>query len=151
MYETHQSSRRTFSQKLPAGPVHMNFTSMDCSLPGSSVHGISQARILEWVATSYSRGLEKGMVTHSSILAWRIPRTEEPDGLQSMGVTKSRTQLKRLSTHIGTSLVWPWGDKEWVGYLLFLCSSMNLKDLVFKTNKSYLIIIYFPVFLISHI
>ena len=29
--------------------------------------------------------LEKGMVTHSSILAWRIPRTEEPGGLQSMG------------------------------------------------------------------
>ena len=29
---------------------------MDCSLPGSSVHGILQARILEWVAISYSRG-----------------------------------------------------------------------------------------------
>ena len=29
---------------------------MDCSLPGSSVHGISWARILEWVATSFSRG-----------------------------------------------------------------------------------------------
>ena len=29
---------------------------IDCSLPGSSVHGISQARILEWVATFYSRG-----------------------------------------------------------------------------------------------
>ena len=29
--------------------------------------------------------LEKGMVTHSSILAWTIPWTEEPDGLQSMG------------------------------------------------------------------
>ena len=36
--------------------------------------------------------LEKGMATHSSILAWRIPWTEEPGGLQSMGVTKSRTQ-----------------------------------------------------------
>ena len=29
--------------------------------------------------------LEKVMATHSSILAWRIPWTEEPDGLQSMG------------------------------------------------------------------
>ena len=28
--------------------------------------------------------LEKGMVTHSSILAWRIPQTEDPGGLQSM-------------------------------------------------------------------
>ena len=31
--------------------------SMDCRPPGSSVHGISQARILEWVAISFSRGL----------------------------------------------------------------------------------------------
>ena len=31
-------------------------TPMDCSLPGSSVHGIFQARILEWVAISFSRG-----------------------------------------------------------------------------------------------
>ena len=29
---------------------------MDCSLPGSSIHGILQARILGWVAISYSRG-----------------------------------------------------------------------------------------------
>ena len=28
--------------------------------------------------------LEKGMATHSSILAWRIPRTEDPGGLQSV-------------------------------------------------------------------
>ena len=30
--------------------------------------------------------LEKEMTSHSSILAWRIPRTEEPDGLQALGV-----------------------------------------------------------------
>ena len=32
------------------------FDPMDCSLPGSSVHGISQARILKWVTVSFSRG-----------------------------------------------------------------------------------------------
>ena len=32
--------------------------------------------------------LEEGMATHSSILAWRIPQTEEPDGLQSMGLQR---------------------------------------------------------------
>ena len=32
--------------------------------------------------------LEEGMTTHSSILAWRIPWTEEPGGLQSMGRQK---------------------------------------------------------------
>jgi len=40
---------------------------------------------------------EKGMVTHSSILAWKVPWTEEPGGLQSfdwsLGVTKSQTGL----------------------------------------------------------
>ena len=33
--------------------------------------------------------LEKGMATHSSILAWRLAQTEEPGGLQSMGLQKS--------------------------------------------------------------
>ena len=37
--------------------------------------------------------LEDGIATHSSILAWRIPPTEEPGKLQTMGVTKSQTQL----------------------------------------------------------
>ena len=37
--------------------------------------------------------LEKGMTTHSSILTWRIPWTEEPGGLQVHGVAKSQTQL----------------------------------------------------------
>ena len=37
--------------------------------------------------------LEKGMATHSSILAWRIPWTEEPGGLESTGVPKSQTRL----------------------------------------------------------
>ena len=37
--------------------------------------------------------LEKEMETHSSILAWEIPWTEEPGGLQSMGSLKSQTRL----------------------------------------------------------
>ena len=35
--------------------------------------------------------LEKEMATHSSILAWRIPRTEKPGGLQSVGLQESDT------------------------------------------------------------
>ena len=37
--------------------------------------------------------LEKEMATHSSILAWKIPWTEEPGRLQSMGLQESQTQL----------------------------------------------------------
>ena len=42
--------------------------------------------------------LQEGMATHSSILAWRIPWTEEPGGLQPVGL-QSCTRLKRLSKH----------------------------------------------------
>ena len=35
--------------------------------------------------------MEKEMTTHSSIFAWRIPWTEEPGGLESMGSQKSQT------------------------------------------------------------
>ena len=108
---------------------------MKWSLPGSSVHGILQVRILEWVAISYSSliidlcqipkiwktslyvlwdsraspvaqmvknlpavlktqfqsmawedPLEEGMATQSSITAWKTPWTEEPGGVQFMGL-----------------------------------------------------------------
>ena len=42
--------------------------------------------------------LEKGMEIHSSILAWRIPWTEDPGGLQSMGVTKELDMTELLTT-----------------------------------------------------
>ena len=76
---------------------------MDCSLPGSSIHGIFQARVLEWGAIAFSERVlikltmcqqntvflgiksEKAMAPHSSTLAWKIPWTEEPGRLQSMG------------------------------------------------------------------
>ena len=46
--------------------------------------------------------LENGMAAHSSILAWEIPWTEEPGGLQSMGSKKSDTTewLSRFHTVI---------------------------------------------------
>ena len=47
---------------------------MNCSLPGSSVHGIPQVRILEWVAISFSRGSSRPRdQTHvSSFLHWQM-------------------------------------------------------------------------------
>ena len=48
----------------------------------------TQVQSLDW-----EDPLEKEMATHSSTLAWKIPWTEEPGRLQSMGVTKSRTRL----------------------------------------------------------
>ena len=41
---------------LVAGSFLTSWNPVDCNLPGSSVHGILQARILEWVAIPFSRG-----------------------------------------------------------------------------------------------
>ena len=49
---------------------------------------------------SYRCFLEKGTAIHSSILAWRIPWTEEPGGLQSTGL-QNRTRLSDQHTHRG--------------------------------------------------
>ena len=44
-----------------------------------------------WVRSlDWEDPLEEGMATHSSILVWRIPRTEEPGGLQSLGSQRVR-------------------------------------------------------------
>ena len=52
---------------------------MDCSPPGSSVHGILQARILEWVAISFSRGSSQpGDRTQVSRIAGRRFTSEPP-------------------------------------------------------------------------
>ena len=49
--------------------------------------------------------LEEGLATHSSILAWRIPGTEEPGGLQSTGSKESDTTERLTRTHT-TSTQW---------------------------------------------
>ena len=53
--------------------------------------------VMQETQVQFSRGwedpLEKEMATYSSILAWEIPWTEEPSGLQSMAWQKSQTGL----------------------------------------------------------
>ena len=52
-----------------------------------------------WVRSlGWEDPLEKEMATHSSALAWKIPWTEEPGRLQSMGVTKSWTRLSHFTS-----------------------------------------------------
>ena len=68
--------------------------------------------------------LEKEMATHSRILAWRIPWTKEPDGLQSMGVTESdMTQLPALSLFTSFS---PHRQSLPPDHPLFLCRKLHL-------------------------
>ena len=67
-------------------PVLMPGKSMDGGAWYAAVHGVakSRTRLSDFTFTFYFHALEKEMATHSSILAWRIPGTEEPNGLLSM-------------------------------------------------------------------
>ena len=60
---------------------------MDRGAWWAAVHGVvkSGTRLNDFTFTFHFHALEKEMATHSSVLAWRIPGTEEPGGLPSMG------------------------------------------------------------------
>ena len=60
---------------------------MDGGAWWAAVHGVarSPARLSDFTFNFHFHALEKEMATHSSILAQRIPGTEEPGGLLSMG------------------------------------------------------------------
>ena len=58
-----------------------------------------------WVrSVSQEDPLEKGIPIHSSILAWRIPWTDEPGGLQTMGSVKELDMTEHLTLHLDTIL-----------------------------------------------
>ena len=72
----------------------------------AAVHGVvkSRTRLSDFTFTFHFHALEKEVATHSSILAWRIPGTEEPGGLLSMG-SHSQTRLKQLSSSSSRHMV----------------------------------------------
>ena len=62
--------------------------SVDNSLVAQTVKNLTAMRET-WVRSlDWEDPLEDGMATHFSILAWRLPWTEEPGGLQSMGLPR---------------------------------------------------------------
>ena len=65
---------------------------MDRGAWWATVHGVAKirTRLSDFTFTFHFDALEKEMATHSSVLAWRIPGTGEPGGLQSVGSHKVR-------------------------------------------------------------
>ena len=84
---------------------------IDCSPPGSSVHGISQARILEWVAISFFRGSSQPRGgTHISCIArrilyhWTTWETHCPLSL----VTRGQVSPRSLPIRLPTAIMYQW-------------------------------------------
>ena len=65
---------------------------MDGGAWKAAVHGVAegQTQLSNFPFTFHFHALEKEMATHFSVLAWRIPGTEEPGGLPSMGSHRVR-------------------------------------------------------------
>ena len=87
-----------------------------------------------WVRSlSQEDALEKGMATHSSILAWRIPWTEEPGGLQSMRLQRDGHDwsIKTHSTHTHTHTHCILRASGLSGTLL-----MRIPELIFRDTNS---------------
>ena len=86
---------------------------MDGGAWWAAVHGVTRGRtqLSDFTFTFHFHALEKEMATHSSVLAWRIPRTGKPGGLLSMG-----------SLSNSSSSVWTLSD-----FLLVCCYSLWFK------------------------
>ena len=92
----------------------------------AAVHGVAKSRIglSDLTFTLHFHALEKEMATHSSVLAWRIPRMGEPGGLPSMG-----------SHRVGHD----WSDLA----AAVLLQTKNLPEMQINPLKSLLIVIPF--------
>ena len=73
--------------------VFWRTSSMMGSPGGSAVKYLPAVQKIWVQSLGWDDSLGKGMATHFSILAWRIPWTKEPGGLQSMGLQNSQTRL----------------------------------------------------------
>ena len=79
-------ARYSVSREVP----HFEITFARASLVAQTVKNLPETHETPVQSLGRENALEKAVATHSSILAWRIPRTEEPGGLQSMGSQRVR-------------------------------------------------------------
>ena len=79
---------------------------MDGEAWKAAVRGVAegQTRLSDFAFTFHFHALEKGMATHFSVLAWRIPGMVEPGGLLSMGSLESDT-TEQLHFHFPLSCI----------------------------------------------
>ena len=81
---------------LPPSPPALNLSQHQGLFPSGSNSKILQCKRPQIQFLGYEDPLEEGRAIHSSILAWRIPWTEEPGRLQSMGLQRVRHDWERM-------------------------------------------------------
>ena len=95
-------SELVFSFFLDIGPrvellvLVLGFPGGGASLIAQLVKSLPAVQETQVQSLGWEDPLEKGIAAHSSILAWRIPWTEEPGGLQSMGSRRGREVVQEL-------------------------------------------------------
>ena len=95
-----QSQRKAMLKNVQTTIQLHSFHMLKTSLVAQTVKRLSTMRET-WVrALHWEDPLEKEMATLSSVLAWRIPWTEEPGGLQSTGLQRVRHDWVRMYTHL---------------------------------------------------
>ena len=98
------------------------FNSMDCSPPGSSVHGIFQARILEWVAISFSMGSSNPHLLHWQVGSLPLSHQRSPQG------TRLGLETPRLPSGFQQSILKTAWGRGIPGYVISLCTILWLAD-----------------------
>ena len=79
-------------------PILIHYYQLGASLVAQTVKNLPAMQETHIRSLGQEDPLEKGMATHSSILDWEVPWTEEPGGLQSWGCKESDT-TERISTY----------------------------------------------------
>ena len=113
----HLSCHRCLSAKLlQSCPTLWDL--IDCSLPGSSVHGIIQARILEWVALPFSRGSSQPRdwtrISCDSCIAGRFFTAESPEKPLLCHTRENKAPKSWFHFYLSIFMVMTWvGGEKW--------------------------------------
>ena len=95
-----RKKERERERKRSRSVISNSLRAMDCSLTGSSIHGIFQARILEWTAISFSRGSSQSRDLPNPGIE---PRSPELQADSTFWATRESGILPQTGSHIGSN------------------------------------------------
>ena len=112
---------------------------MDGGAWWAAVHGVatSRTRLSDFTFTFHFHALEEEMATHSRILAWRIPGTEEPGGLPSMGSHRVGHDWSDLEAAAAADLTCQCCTEVWMCRLYFPVKNYSNKRKTMKKQAKH--------------